>query len=150
MGADLAIPCGLILNELISNAFKHGFPDGGGGEITGAEGVGEDDEGDGERLTANTLAQQLKNHLRGWFFRVCCFQMVPLVGIEPTRGCPHEILSLACLPIPPQRPMQIVEQMHCKNTESMLVLLIAVSNKTLTCRRLSSIHNLLRLSYLQA
>jgi len=33
MGADLAIPCGLILNELISNAFKHGFPDGAGGEI---------------------------------------------------------------------------------------------------------------------
>ena len=33
MSADLAIPCGLILNELISNAFKHGFPDGTGGEI---------------------------------------------------------------------------------------------------------------------
>jgi two-component sensor histidine kinase len=33
MGADLAVPCGLILNELISNAFKHGFPDSGGGEI---------------------------------------------------------------------------------------------------------------------
>lgn len=33
MGVDLAIPCGLILNELISNAFKHGFPNGAGGEI---------------------------------------------------------------------------------------------------------------------
>jgi two-component sensor histidine kinase len=33
MSADLAVPCGLILNELISNAFKHGFPDGTGGEI---------------------------------------------------------------------------------------------------------------------
>jgi two-component sensor histidine kinase len=33
MSADLAVPCGLILNELISNAFKHGFPDGAGGEI---------------------------------------------------------------------------------------------------------------------
>ena len=33
MSADLAIPCGLILNELISNAFKHGFPSGVGGEI---------------------------------------------------------------------------------------------------------------------
>ncbi len=33
MDADLAIPCGLILNELISNAFKHGFPHGESGEI---------------------------------------------------------------------------------------------------------------------
>jgi two-component sensor histidine kinase len=34
MGVDLAVPCGLILNELISNALKHGFPEHGGGEIT--------------------------------------------------------------------------------------------------------------------
>jgi two-component sensor histidine kinase len=33
MSADLAVPCGLILNELISNAFKHGFPGSVGGEI---------------------------------------------------------------------------------------------------------------------
>lgn len=30
ISVDLAVPCGLILNELISNAFKHGFPDGAG------------------------------------------------------------------------------------------------------------------------
>ncbi|MGC9349836.1 MAG: PAS domain-containing sensor histidine kinase [Anaerolineae bacterium] len=30
---DVAIPCGLILNELISNALKHGFPDKRAGEI---------------------------------------------------------------------------------------------------------------------
>lgn len=33
LGIDTAIPCGLIVNELVSNAFKHGFPDGGRGTI---------------------------------------------------------------------------------------------------------------------
>lgn len=30
---DVAIPCGLIINELIANALKHAFPEDGGGKI---------------------------------------------------------------------------------------------------------------------
>jgi two-component sensor histidine kinase len=33
LDVDTAIPCGLIINELLSNALKHAFPDDRHGEI---------------------------------------------------------------------------------------------------------------------
>jgi two-component sensor histidine kinase len=33
LGIDQAIPCGLIVNELLTNSFKHGFPNGRTGAI---------------------------------------------------------------------------------------------------------------------
>jgi PAS domain S-box-containing protein len=34
LGVDLAVPCGLLLNELISNALKHAFPDDRPGSLS--------------------------------------------------------------------------------------------------------------------
>jgi PAS domain S-box-containing protein len=34
LGVDIAVPCGLMINEMISNSVKHAFPGGREGEIT--------------------------------------------------------------------------------------------------------------------
>jgi two-component sensor histidine kinase len=84
MSIDLAVPCGLILNELISNAFKHGFPNSAGGEIkvtlrSGPEGsctlcVEDDGVGIPASLDVNIgkslglkLVRSLTNQIRGAF-----------------------------------------------------------------------------------
>jgi two-component sensor histidine kinase len=33
LGIDQSVPCGLLINELTTNAFKHAFPDGAPGEV---------------------------------------------------------------------------------------------------------------------
>jgi two-component sensor histidine kinase len=44
LGIDAAVPCGLILNELVSNALKHAFPNGQTGEIWVELAAGQDQQ----------------------------------------------------------------------------------------------------------
>jgi two-component sensor histidine kinase len=83
LNVDLAVPCGLILHELISNALKHGFPDGGGeikltlrSELEGRYAFSVEDSGVGiqfdpdEHMTDSLglkLVQLLTRQIRGSF-----------------------------------------------------------------------------------
>ena len=52
LGIDTAVPCAMIINELVSNSLKHGFPDGREGEI--AVSLNIDAEGKHELLVKDT------------------------------------------------------------------------------------------------
>jgi two-component sensor histidine kinase len=87
LGVDQAIPAGLILNELVSNALKHAFPDGRTGSVVidGRRGEGRiqlavQDDGIGvppgvERVRPNSLGMQiikiLTRQLKGTFEVAC-------------------------------------------------------------------------------
>src|SRR5262249_39276136 len=64
IGVDQAIPCGLIVNELVTNIFKHAFPEGGwvvlrmGGRRLEAGGVGLVVGDEGVGLPADVDLQQ--------------------------------------------------------------------------------------------
>lgn len=79
---DIAVPYGLILNELLSNCFEHGFPNGGPGKITlrvtnikddiyllkvsdTGQGISEDIEEKMERSLGVSLIKGLAWQLRG-------------------------------------------------------------------------------------
>jgi two-component sensor histidine kinase len=87
LGVDQAIPAGLILNELVSNALKHAFPDGRSGSVVieGSRGKGRihlavKDDGIGVRpgvelVRPNSLGMQivkiLTRQLKGTFEVAC-------------------------------------------------------------------------------
>ena len=67
LGIDRAIPCGLIVNELVSNALKHAFPDGRTGTIrvrlrrVGERRIELRVEDDGVGLPANFAIEQAQS-----------------------------------------------------------------------------------------
>lgn len=58
MDLELAVPCGLLVTELLSNAFKHAFPDGRSGTIT----IAFDRKGDGYELQVRDDGVGLPEH----------------------------------------------------------------------------------------
>ncbi|MBD1921948.1 PAS domain S-box protein [Microcoleus sp. FACHB-831] len=100
---DKAIPCGLILNELITNALKHGFSDGKKGEIIISLDANLDGKftltvaNDGNSLPADfdihktqsmglklvmTLVKQLKGTLEIVQSNGCAFKIVFVAGLQ--------------------------------------------------------------------
>lgn len=110
LGVDQAIPAGLILNELISNALKHAFPDGRSGSITieGSRGQGRiqlsvRDDGVGigpglELVRPHSLGMQiiqiLTRQLKGTF-EVACGRPATFKISFPEAECGEQNLQSA-------------------------------------------------------
>ncbi len=60
---EIAVPCGLILSELVSNCFKHAFPDGRQGRILIQ--VSEDRPGEIQLVVADTGVGIAQEYVRG-------------------------------------------------------------------------------------
>jgi two-component sensor histidine kinase len=52
LGIDTAVPCAMIINELVSNSLKHGFPEGRGGDISVS--LNQNEEGNHALLVSDT------------------------------------------------------------------------------------------------
>jgi two-component sensor histidine kinase len=96
LNIDAAIPCGLIINELVSNALKHAFPHGEGGlihitlrtEYSGQHTIIVRDDGVGipndlDVLHTDTLGLQLVTSLVG--------QLDGTIGLRRGHGTTFEI-----------------------------------------------------------
>lgn len=98
---DTAIPCGLIINELLTNAFKHAFPDGRAGGIRvglhqAADGFCElTVADDGVGLPADGTGNSLGMHL----VETLVAQLGGTLSSTSTRGTRH----LVCFPVEAER-----------------------------------------------
>ncbi|MCD1296158.1 hypothetical protein CUJ83_14235 [Methanocella sp. CWC-04] len=106
LGVDTAIPCGLIVNELVSNSLKYAFPDGEKGSISvglhndngkyilvvGDNGIGLPEDLDLRNTTTlglqlvNTLVNQLEGEMElerdsGTLFRIMFKEIIKEKGI---------------------------------------------------------------------
>jgi PAS domain S-box-containing protein len=108
VGMDMATPCGLLVNELIANCFKHAFPDGRAGVVRLAlapsgqphrwrlsvddDGVGLG--GDFEQARSDALGLQLAADLAGQIGASFCIEpgggtrVCLEFGVEPAPGVP--------------------------------------------------------------
>ena len=97
LGIDVAVPCAMIVNELISNSLKHAFPDGRKGTVSvmfsrvedgknalvvADDGVGM--PGDFDIAKSNSLGMQIVHSL--------CRQIRGTIGVSDTNGTRVTIL----------------------------------------------------------